>query len=239
MPQQPSDHRKGASAPQPANRRRALRLGAGWSLLGLEGLGLASQALRGMAMQPGASRAMAAAAGLGLASGAAQGAALSDAAPLPAELQEALPAAQALGAARLRFLGLEIYQARLWAVNGFKASAWVQSPFALELVYARALSGRLIAERSLKEMRRQATPDAQQQDAWLAAMVQAFPDVKAGDRITGLHQPGVGARFWFNGQPRPSPGLRDAEFSRLFFGIWLSDASSEPQMRDSLLGRSS
>jgi len=33
-------------------------------------------------------------------------------------------------------------------------------------------------------------------------MHEAFPDVKAGDRITGMHQPGVGARFWFNGVAR-------------------------------------
>jgi hypothetical protein len=197
------------AAPAPAlGRRRALQRGAGWTLLGLQGLRLA------------------------------QGAALQEvAATLPAELQEALPAAQALGAARMRFLGLDIYQARLWAGPGFDARNYAQSPFALELNYARSLSGRLIAERSLKEMRRQASLPAQQEAGWLAAMVAAFPDVQAGDRITGLNLPAQGARFWFNGQARPS--VRDAEFSRLFFGIWLSEASSEPQLRAELLGRSS
>jgi hypothetical protein len=48
-----------------------------------------------------------------------------------------------------------------------------------------------------------------------------------------LHSPGEGARFWFNGQSRPA--IRDAEFSRMFFGIWLSDATSEPQIRAQLL----
>jgi hypothetical protein len=157
--------------------------------------------------------------------------------PIPPEIQEALPAAQALGSARLRFLGMAIYQARLWVGTGFAASAYAQSPFALELNYARSLSGRLIAERSLKEMQRQAGLQPHQETAWLAAMVAAFPDVQAGDRITGLHTPVQGTRFWFNGQPRP--GVSDAEFSRLFFGIWLSDASSEPKMRAELLGRTS
>jgi hypothetical protein len=156
--------------------------------------------------------------------------------PLPAELTSALPAAHTLGTGRLRFLGMGIYDARLWVSSGFNASAYAQSPLALELGYLRSLSGKLIAERSLKEMRRQGSLPAEREQAWLQAMQAAFPDVNAGDRITGLHTPGVGARFWFNGQPRPA--VPDAEFSRLFFGIWLSDVSSEPQMRERLLGRS-
>jgi hypothetical protein len=153
---------------------------------------------------------------------------------LPAELAHELVGAQALGTARMRFLGLDIYEARLWTSTDFKPEAYDQSLFALELVYFRAMSGRLIAERSLKEMRRQGGLEPAREQAWLAAMVQAFPDVQPGDRITGLHLPGVGARFWSNGQSRPS--VRDTDFSRLFFGIWLSEATSEPLLRKGLLG---
>ena len=211
MQRSSSNHHPGAAGQQrPDDRRHALHLGAG---LALAVLGLAP-------------------------TGKAHGAALPDApVPVPAELQEALPSAQTLGVAWLRFMGIDIYQARLWVVTGFQAGSYAQSPFALELNYARALNGRLIAERALKEMRRQAGAEAAQEASWLDAMLRAFPDVQSGDRITGLHVPGQGARFWFNGQPRPA--VRDTEFSRRFFGIWLSDASSEPQLRASLLGRSS
>jgi hypothetical protein len=58
--------------------------------------------------------------------------------------------------------------------------------------------------------------------------------VRKGDRILGAHRPGVGASFWVNGQA--SGDIRDAEFSRLFFGIWLSPKTSEPSMRAALLG---
>ena len=154
---------------------------------------------------------------------------------LPAELAEQLPEAQLLGSAKLRFWGLDIYQARLWAGPDFQAAAYARQPFALELLYFRALRGQLIAERSLKEMRRQASLGQAQEQAWLAAMVQAFPDVRAGDRITGLYRPRAATRFWYNGQSRP--GVADADFGPLFFGIWLSEASSEPAMRASLLGQ--
>ena len=156
-------------------------------------------------------------------------------AALPAEVAAELPGALWTGSARLRFFGFDVYDSHLWVAPGFKAAQFEQHGLALELSYLRALSGRDIAERSLKEMKRAGELSAQQSQRWLAALQDAIPDVKAGDRITGLHSPGVGARFWHNGQPRPP--VRDPEFSRLFFGIWLSSATSEPQLRSGLLSR--
>jgi Chalcone isomerase-like len=154
---------------------------------------------------------------------------------VPQEIGNALPSAQLSGSSRLRFFGLNVYDARLWTSPGFRAATYAQHSLALELTYLRALSGKAIAERSLKEMRRAGTLASETEQTWLSAMQEAFPDVSEGDRITGLHTPAVGARFWFNGQARAT--IRDAEFSRLFFGIWLSDATSEPRMRTELLAR--
>lgn len=70
---------------------------------------------------------------------------------------------------------------------------------------------------------------------WLERMQQLFPDVEKGDRITGLQLAGKVARFFVNGALRGE--VRDADFTRLFFGIWLSPRSSEPELRKSLLGR--
>lgn len=154
---------------------------------------------------------------------------------LPAEVEAELPNGQLTGSARMRFFGFDIYDSRLWVAPGFKASAFAQSPLALELTYLRSLSGKAIAERSLKEMQRSGKFTTEQEQRWLSAMMDTFPDVNNGDRLTGMHVPGVGARFWLNGQPRAT--IRDAEFSRYFFGIWLSEATSEPQMRANLLAR--
>ena len=73
-----------------------------------------------------------------------------------------------------------------------------------------------------------------QAERWLSAMRSIFPDVRKGDRITGLQLPGEAARFWVNG--RDSGELRDPEFTKLFFGIWLSPRSSQPRLREALLG---
>ena len=152
----------------------------------------------------------------------------------PAELAADLPQARLQGSGRLRFLGLRIYDIRLWAGASPVGAQWAGVPLALELEYARSLDGAQIAERSLVEMRRQAEPAADTAERWLGAMKKIFPDVREGDRITGLNLPGQGARFFHNGVLRGE--VRDTEFARLFFGIWLSPRTSEPALRESLLG---
>lgn len=153
----------------------------------------------------------------------------------PPELSADLPSAQWVGTARMRYFTFNVYDAALWVAPGFSASRYAQTAFGLQLSYLRSLDGQAIAERSLTEMRRSASLTAAQEQRWLAAMQDAFPNVKAGDRITGLHQPGVGARFWFNGVARGA--VPDAEFSRLFFGIWLAESTSEPRLRTALLAK--
>lgn len=153
--------------------------------------------------------------------------------PPPAYVAEALPGAIYSGSARLRFFGFNVYDSALWVAPGFKAAQYAQSALILELSYLRSLDGKAIAERSISEMRRSGPISAEQEQRWLGAMQQSFPDVKAGDRITGVHNPVTGARFWFNGMARAP--INDTEFSRMFFGIWLSPATSEPALRTALL----
>ena len=151
-----------------------------------------------------------------------------------AEFKALLPQAQRLGQSRLTVWGFKIYDAQLWAAPGFNADRYASQPLALELAYLRDFDAADIAERSIKEMRRSATITDAQARQWSLDMQRVFPDVKAGDRIMGLHRPGVGASFWVNG--KVGGEILDAEFSKLFFGIWLSPKTSEPAMRTALVG---
>lgn len=153
----------------------------------------------------------------------------------PPELVPEIIGLRLLGRSQLRFLGLRVYEARLWVGAQAPGVDWSATSFALELQYARSLKGELIADRSLAEMRRQGEINDVNAERWLGNMKQLLPDVQPGDRITGLNLPGVGARFYFNGQLRGEP--REPEFAKLFFGIWLSPRTSESAMREQLLGR--
>jgi hypothetical protein len=150
----------------------------------------------------------------------------------PPEVSAELREARLQGNGRLRFLGLHIYDARLW--SPLPVADYAAMPLALELEYGRALDGPKIAERSLDEMRRVGSFDEATGRRWLEAMTRLFPDVKAGDRLTGVHRPGEAARFFLNGALRGE--VREPEFARLFFGIWLSPRTSEPGLRKQLLG---
>lgn len=155
----------------------------------------------------------------------------------PPEVALELPGARLQGRGTLRYFGLRVYDALLWAGGPLAAGGIATASLALELRYARRLRGPLIAERSLTEMWRQGEIDEARAQRWLEAMARLFPDVDNGDRITGVQRPGVAARFHVNG--RFAGELRDAEFARRFFGIWLSPQTSEPQLRASLLGSGS
>jgi hypothetical protein len=156
----------------------------------------------------------------------------------PAEVRAALPGAVLVGGTRLRVWGFAVYDAKLWAAPGFQPAAYATEPFALELRYLRDFSRDDIARRSLQEMGRTAKLADGVAQRWQEALRAVLPDVSSGDRITGFYQPRgaaeATARFVANGQPMGE--VRDGDFARLFFGIWLSPQTSEPAMRQALLG---
>lgn len=152
---------------------------------------------------------------------------------LAPELRSALPTATLSGQATMTFWGFDVYQAGLWATPGFDPAQYHQTPFALSLTYLRSLQGSEIAKRSIVEMRRQGPITAQDETAWETQMRALFPNVNAGDNLTGVHLPGRGAEFWSGG--RKLGEVRDVAFSQRFFGIWLSTQTSEPALRLALL----
>lgn len=152
--------------------------------------------------------------------------------PVP-EVTTELPEARARGTGSLRWLGLPVYDARLWSPEPL-AGDGASQPLAIEVRYHRGLSGQRIAQRSIDEMKRLAPLTETQAQRWLQALQGLIPDVRAGDRITAVQHPGQAARFFVNG--RPVGEVTDPEFVRLFFGIWLSARTSEPALRAQMIG---
>jgi hypothetical protein len=154
--------------------------------------------------------------------------------PAPPAVATQLPDARLAGEGDLRWFGLKVYTAQLWVGRpGLRIDQLASAPFALELRYATALKGTAIADRSLQEMERMGYGDAQRRGRWLDAMKRVFPDVARGDRLTGVHEPGRGARFFHN--DRPIGGVDDPEFSSAFFAIWLDERTGAPVLRELLL----
>jgi len=134
------------------------------------------------------------------------------------------------GEAVMRFIGLKVYDIRLWTKAKPHADADLH---ALELVYDLGLKGSEIAKRSVDEMRKQGYNDEAKLAKWLVAMNNFFPNVKKNDTLVGLSIPNKGARFY--SQDKFIAEIADPEFAKAFFDIWLSPKTSEPKLRARLL----
>ena len=181
-------------------------------------------------------RVLAAAVAMGVAvASAGPGVSAADASAPPAFIHQALPDATLWGQGQMRFFGLRIYDARLWAGPQFEAADFGAYALALELTYHRAFTGAAIAQRSIEEIERQGDLAPAQAQRWQRALAAVLPDVQPGERLTGLYQPGLGMRLWHGQQALGA--IDDAELARRFFGIWLSPRTSEPGLRSALLAR--
>ena len=153
--------------------------------------------------------------------------------PLPASVTGAIPDLRPAGEGRLRWLGLHIYDAALWTRSD---AVSVHSEFALDIRYARNIPANRLVNTSVKEMRRLGFGDRELQRQWAAEMARVFPDIRKGDRLTGVNLPGVGAKFYHNG--RLVGTVADEQFALAFFSIWLDPRTREPGLRESLIGQS-
>ncbi|QYF94395.1 chalcone isomerase family protein [Massilia sp. PAMC28688] len=143
-----------------------------------------------------------------------------------------LTAPRVAGQGTFKWFGLTIYHAQLWVgEQGYQPDA----PFVLELVYARKLDGGKIAQASAEQMEKIGAGTPAQRTAWLARMREIFPNVQEGTRISGVHLPGSGARFYLDGRPLAS--VPDPAFARAFFAIWLDPKTTAPALRAALLGQ--
>lgn len=151
--------------------------------------------------------------------------------PLPPQVTATAPDLKAQGGGLLTFLGLSIYDGWYWSpVRGWPHDG----PYALDLHYHRNLDGRKIAQRSIDEIATLGYGSDDERGRWAAQMARIFPDVRAGDRLTGVKTSAGSVRYFHNG--KPIGDIADPGFAHAFFGIWLDPKSSRADFRKKLLG---
>jgi len=145
--------------------------------------------------------------------------------------QKILPGAQKLGSGRLTYLGWSVYDATLYSKNkkfSFK------DPFALTLSYHMAAKGNDIAKITIQEMRNLGLKDELRLATWYRQMQTIFPNVQKGTELTGVYSPENGTQFFLK---QNSIGtIKDKQFGKWFFKIWLSEKTSFKSLRLQLLG---
>jgi hypothetical protein len=138
-----------------------------------------------------------------------------------------------IGQGNLSWMFWDAYTATLYSKTPeFKRD----SEFALKLDYKVDIDGEDIAARSIDEMEKQQKLEPEKAQKWLQTMKAIFPNVDENTSIIGVNKPNYGAVFYKNGKEIGE--IKDAEFAKRFFDIWLSPKTSEPKLRKQLLGES-
>ena len=148
-------------------------------------------------------------------------------------LQGWLPTPRLMGQQRFTYWGFSIYDASLWANATFSASEWAKQPLVLELRYLRDFKGADIAQRSMDEMQGQRALTPAQTQTWSTLLHQLIPNVREGERLTGVYLPQKGLRLLHQDQLLGE--VRDHELAQRFMGIWLAPETSQRQLRQQLL----
>jgi hypothetical protein len=140
-----------------------------------------------------------------------------------------LPGAGRVGQGEFRRWGFLVYDASLWTPQGVYQPG---GPFALSLRYVRTIASDRIVDASLDEMRKLGFPVSAHPE-WGPALTSVLVDVQPSDTLTGVYTPGQGAVFFHNDR---LTGQISQSLARAFFAIWLDPRTSEPGLRQALLG---
>ncbi len=147
-------------------------------------------------------------------------------------IQTQIPDAEIVASGRLTVFLFDVYDASFYTVGGKRQ---VIPPYALKLVYLRDIKGEKIADQSAEEIRNQNLVDEVTLADWHSQMRNIFPDVKKGDNITGVYKKPTECSFYKNdsfiGQ------MNNKQFCDAFFDIWFGEKTSQPGLRNKLIGQ--
>lgn len=138
-----------------------------------------------------------------------------------------LPEAEVRGAATFRFLGLPLYQARLFTRGGAPLD-WSRD-FGLELKYLRNLSEYDLVEGTLREFARIGT-----ELPLRGQLERCFADVRKGDSYVAISQGPNKVAFWLNEKPMCT--LAHPQIKRRFMAIFLGNNTRSKSFARKLRG---
>ena len=136
-----------------------------------------------------------------------------------------------IGQGTLKVLFFEVYDVRLLADS--KPFSW-KNKFQLEFTYKREVNKQSVIESSIKEMRRQSNILDKDINQWQDYLEQSILPVQEGSQATVSWNPN--GQITFHYQSSEPTTIEDENFARAFLNIWLGEETSQPKLRNQLLG---
>ncbi|KVW99838.1 chalcone isomerase family protein [Shewanella frigidimarina] len=136
-----------------------------------------------------------------------------------------------VGKADMSLLWLDIYSAKLFSIDGkYQANRF---PMTLDIQYHRDIDAIDLVDATIEQWQHLGFTEANIA-LYRQQLVNAWPDVKEGDRLTFRVNNPEDAAFLLNDTPYYQ--VSNAQFPEAFLDIWLSEKTSRPELRNQLIG---
>ena len=136
-----------------------------------------------------------------------------------------------IGEGTLKVFFMEIYDLRLIADS--PTFSW-QNKFKLDFIYTRDLKKESVIKSSIRELRRQSSVSERDIGSWQVYLEQSIKPAQVGTHATVIWNPEGRITFYYeNNDPTT---IEDEDFARAFLNIWLGEETSQPKLRNQLLG---
>ena len=130
------------------------------------------------------------------------------------------------GQGEMSYLFWKLYSAEFYATP-------TNSDRALKLEYYRAIDSKDLVDATKEQWNKLGYSNNNIQ-RWLQPLYEMWPNVEAGSTLTIRVTEDNISRFYFDEQPIGT--IQDKQFGEAFLAIWLSENTSEPDLRKQLLG---
>lgn len=137
-----------------------------------------------------------------------------------------------LGRAKFSVLFWDIYESALFTSDGQRPLSNACQHSMFEIQYLRDISKKELLENT-KAQWQHLTVDKNIYQPYLLILEDIWPDIKAGDQLTLLNK-GPITVFYFN--QKKLGEIESTTFAHLFLSIWLDKNTTEPKLRQQLLG---
>lgn len=138
---------------------------------------------------------------------------------------------QLVGEARLKVLFWSVYDSRLYSKTGDYIPD--QRPLRFEIEYLRNIDASDLVLQTEMEWEQQGM-DHPRKTQWLQALQKLWPDVTENDILTLDVDVQGHSTFYSNDEWLGQ--IDDPDFGAHFLDIWLSPATSRPELREALIG---
>jgi hypothetical protein len=140
-----------------------------------------------------------------------------------------------VGSAQFNVLFWRIYHSELYSKSGQYQGDLQDLPVLFEIQYLRDIKREDLIERTIEQWQHLGFSQAQYQP-YLAQLEVLWPHIAKGDTLALLVEPEQ-SHFYFNNNYQGR--IDGAEFGAIFLAIWLSPNTSQPKLRQQLLGETS